>query len=130
MSAPEAHRWLGFAQEDLRAAEAMLGRADAYPRHACWLAQQAAEKTIKAIFVFLDLDFPYTHDLDRLRDLLPDGWRIKRDFPDLAELTEWAVEARYPGDMPDIVDADAQRAVQQAQDVWTSVHADLVERGL
>jgi hypothetical protein len=62
--------------------------------------------------------------------LLPDGWRIKRDFPDLAELTEWAVEARYPGDMPDIVDADAQRAVQQAQDVWTSVHADLVERGL
>ena len=44
----------------------------------------------------MEIEFPFTHDLDRLRDLLPEGWRVKTEFPDLAELTIWAVEARYP----------------------------------
>jgi len=129
MNAPDTRRWLRFAREDLQAAEAMLRRADAYPRHACWLAQQAAEKALKAVFVFLEIEFPFVHDLDYLRDLLPDGWRVKREQPDLAALTEWAVEARYPGAMPEAVEADAQRAVQQARGVWESVYADLQERG-
>jgi HEPN domain-containing protein len=114
----------------LLAAEAMLGRSDSYPRHACWLAQQAAEKALKSILVFLDKDFPYSHDLDRLRDLTPDGWRVKKEHPDLAELTEWAVEARYPDAVPEAVEGDAQRATRQARAVWESVYADLAARGL
>jgi len=51
------------------------------------------------------------HDLDRLRDLLPEGWRVKTEFPDLAELTIWAVEARYPGHLPDVAEADARHAL-------------------
>lgn len=130
MSAPEARRWLRFAHEDLLAAEAQLSRPDAYPRHSCWLAQQSAEKTLKAALIFLEIEFPFSHDLDRPRDLLPEGWRLKNDCPDLAELTEWAVEARYPGDMPEAVEADARLAVQHAQGVWKSITADLTERGL
>jgi HEPN domain-containing protein len=130
MSAAEARRWLRFAHEDLLAAEAQLGQPGAFPRHSCWLAQQSAEKTLKAAFIFLEMEFPFSHDLDRLRDLLPPGWPLKSDCPDLAELTEWAVEARYPGDMPDAVEADARLAVEQPQAVWKSVNADLAERGL
>ena len=130
MNVDEARRWLRYAREDLSAAEAMLGRDDAFPRHICWLAQQAAEKAIKAALIFAEIDFPYRHDLDLLRDLLPDGWRTKTAHPDLAELTQWAVEARYPSDMPDIVEADAQNAVQQARGVWDSICSDLQERRL
>ena len=54
----EMRRWLCYAQENLGAAEAMLGRASIVPRHVCWLAQQAAEKAIKAVLVFLQIDFP------------------------------------------------------------------------
>ena len=60
----ETRRWLRYAQEDLLAAEAMLAATRARPRHVCWLAQQAAEKAIKAVLVFLQIDFPRTHDLD------------------------------------------------------------------
>jgi len=74
--------------------------------------------------VLYNLDFPYTHDLDRLRDLLPEGWRVKIEHPDLAELSVWAVETRYPGDMPSVVDAEATLALQQAQAVYESVLAD------
>jgi len=88
----EVRRWLQYAQEDMTAAEAMLEQPGIAPRHACWLAQQAAEKSIKAVLVFLQIDFPRRHDLDALRYLVPDGWQLKEDHPDLAELTEWAVE--------------------------------------
>lgn len=126
----EVRRWLHFAREDLAAAKAMLGQQEMVPRHACWLAQQAAEKALKAVLVFLQVDFPRRHDLDALRNLVPPGWRAKEDHPDLAGLTEWAVEARYPGDWPEATESDARAAVQQAQAVWASVYTDLAQRGL
>jgi HEPN domain-containing protein len=73
----ETRRWLRYARQDLVAAEAMLGRSDMWPRRVCWLAQQAAEKAIKAVLVFLQIDFPRSHDLDALRNLVPDGWQLK-----------------------------------------------------
>jgi HEPN domain-containing protein len=113
----EARRWLRFAHEDLRAAETLLQGSDSIPRHVCWLAQQAAEKALKAVLVFLQIDFPKTHDLDALRNLIPDGWQLKPDHPDLASLAEWAVEARYPGDWPEAVERDARLAVEKARAV-------------
>jgi HEPN domain-containing protein len=80
----------------------------------CWLAQQAAEKALKGALASQAIPFPFRHDLDALRNLLPDGWEVKRQHPDLAELTEWAVEARYPGDWPDATVEAARRAAVQA----------------
>ena len=82
----EAHRWLRFAEEDLTAAHALLDHGSATPRHVCWLAQQAAEKAIKSLLVFLEIDFPRRHDLDFLRNLLPSGLRTKGEHPDLSAL--------------------------------------------
>ena len=73
----------------------------------------------------LDVEFPFTHDLDRLRDLLPEGWRVKTEFPDLAELTIWAVEARYPGDLLDVVEGDARHALQTAEAVYQAIEQDI-----
>ncbi len=114
----EACRWLRFARADLLAAQGSLGRPPLVPRHVCWLAQQAAEKALKALFVFLHVDFPFTHDLDLLRDLLPEGWRVKTACPRLGALTQWAVEARYPSDWAEPTEADARSAVQEAEAVW------------
>ena len=125
----ETRRWLRYAREDLTSAEAMIGQPDFVPRQACWLAQQAAEKAIKAVLVFLQVHFPKSHDLDGLRNIIPEGWQLKKSHPDLADLSEWAVEARYPGDWPDAVEADARSAVGQARGVWKSVYADLSRQG-
>lgn len=45
------------------------------------------------------------------------------------DLAEWAVEARYPGDMPDAVETDAKTAVQQARRVLESVTANITFEG-
>jgi HEPN domain-containing protein len=125
MNAPEAARWLAYARSDLDAARALWCDPICYPRQVCFLAQQAAEKAIKTAFVLLEIEFPFTHDLDRLRNLLPAGWRVKTEYPDLADLTIWAIEARYPGDMPDVTAADARQALQTAEAVCQVIEQDM-----
>ena len=65
-------RWLRYAREDLITAETPLRQPHVPPRQACWHAQQAAEKALKAALIFLQIDFRRTHDLNVLRDLLPE----------------------------------------------------------
>ena len=122
-------RWLRYAEEDLITAETLLGQPHVPPRQSCWHAQQSAEKALKAVLIFLEIDFPRTHDLNILRNLMPDGWQLKSVHPDLASLTEWAAEARYPSDMPEATNADASEAVEQARTIWTSVSTALTEHG-
>jgi HEPN domain-containing protein len=81
------------------------------------------------VLIFLQIDFPRRHDLDALRNLIPAGWQLKEEHPDLADLTEWAVEARYPGDWADATEEDARSAAQQARAVWQSVCRDLTSHG-
>ncbi len=69
--AAEVRRWIRFAREDLEAAEALLAAGEFRPRHVCWLAQQAAEKALKGALASQQIPFPFRHDLDALRNLLP-----------------------------------------------------------
>ena len=125
----ETRRWLQYAREDLEGAETLLAQRVIVPRHICWLAQQSVEKALKAILIFLAIDFPRRHDLDTLRNLVPHDWQVKTEHADFATLTEWAVEARYPGDWPDATEADACAAVEQARAVWQSIQADFLRHG-
>jgi hypothetical protein len=62
--------------------------------------------------------------------LLPDGWSVREKFPDLAILTEWAVEARYPGNWQEANLTDAQFAVKQAGEIFDTVLSDFALHGL
>ena len=110
-------------------AETLLKQPHVPPRQACWHAQQAAEKALKAVLIFLEIDFPRTHDLNILRNLVPEHWELQTTHPDLASLTGWAVEARYPEDRQEATHADASEAVEQARAVWASVSTALAEHG-
>ena len=126
----EAQRWLQFSAEDLDVAQRLLTDRLSAPRHVCWLSQQAAEKALKAALVLEEIDFPYTHDLNVLRNLLPDSWILRADHSELADLTEWAVEARYPGEWPQATESDAIRAESQARATHDSVTAEFQRRGI
>jgi HEPN domain-containing protein len=125
MNANDALRWLAFALSDINAARKLLSEPDYYPRQVCFLAQQSAEKALKAIYVFNEKDFPYTHDLDRLRETIPPGWRVKQQFPQLYALSNWAVESRYPGELPEVVFNDAYEAIELAEAIYQSVSSDI-----
>ena len=122
-------RWLRYAEEDLITAETFLGHPHVPPRQSCWLAQQAAEKALKAALIFLQIDFRRTHDLVELRDMFPESWQLKKTYPNLSNLTKWIIEARYPEQIQDATEAEAIEAVKQARAIMTSVSTALTEHG-
>ncbi len=125
----EARRWLRYAREDFDLGSRLMTSDDA-PRHVCWLAQQAAEKSLKAAFVLEGIDFPYTHDLNELRNLLPAGWPVKKTHPDLTRLTEYVIDSKYPGIRPELTDKDATHAVSVAGEICDAIGAEFERRGV
>jgi HEPN domain-containing protein len=128
MNALEANRWMRHAESDLGAAFTLLEKGDYFPRQICFLAQQAGEKALKAILVFLEIPFPYTHDLDRIRELIPGDWQVKEKFPSLYDLSAWAVESRYPGNAPDVTEGEARQILQLAKAIFDAVQAEIAEK--
>jgi len=90
----EAGRWLRFAAEDLEAAEALRSAPGVAARHVATLAQQSAEKAVKAGLVLLDVDPPRTHNLELLVDLLPDDWAVHESSADLLATMSSDLSAR------------------------------------
>lgn len=122
--------WLRYAREDLEGAEYVVANFPALaPRHACFFAQQSAEKALKAILIYLQIEYPHRHNLDELRDLIPAGWSVKTDYPTLKPLVAWAVESRYFSELPDATPDNARDAARQARAIYESVTGDLAGHG-
>lgn len=110
----EARRWLHFALDDLASARLHLSTAMILPNQACYHAQQAAEKSLKAILIARGVRFPKTHDLLALAAILPAPEINVVIGLDLASLTAWVVAARYPTDLPEATASAATVAIASA----------------
>jgi HEPN domain-containing protein len=121
LTQPDRHqvalRWLRWAEEDLRLAEHTANDSELVSRGACVWAHQAAEKALKALLAHHDVDPPKLHDLDRLVQRLPESDRAAFSILELPELTRWAIEGRYPGDLDEANHADAVNAIRIASQV-------------
>ena len=115
---------------DLTAASQLMNATPPSSHSACWHCQQVAEKSLKAALILESIAFPLVHDLDTLCDLLPKGWIMQNIRDDLSVLTEWAIEARYPGEWPEPTCADAVRAESTARVVYKLVAAGFKQRGI
>ncbi len=100
------------AGEDVAAAGHVVGAI-------CFHAQQAAEKSLKALLALEDVMYPYTHDLGQLLRLVePVFGAVGADREEIIALSEYAVEVRYE----DRVGLDADEA-RRALDTARRVHA-------
>jgi HEPN domain-containing protein len=88
--------WLRAALGDLVAAQALMDVAAVPPREAAYLAQQAAEKAIKAAIALLGTEPPFRHDLLFLLDRSPGDARLRDVNVDLVALSGAQTAARYP----------------------------------
>ncbi len=118
--------WLAKADNDLKTAVHTLTLGDACPTDTvCFHGQQCTEKHIKALLVYRATPFPKTHDIGRLRALLPARLRPKLDSNREDRLTEYATVMRYPGAGLDISLAEARKAVAIARRVRSEVRKHL-----
>lgn len=62
-------------------------------------AQQAIEKSFKAIIEEFELGFIKTHSLEMLYNIVRDRITIKSDYDQLIILDQLYIDSRYPGEM-------------------------------
>ena len=108
-------QWLDKARKDLAAAEVLLKEGIGDYENVGFHAQQAAEKFIKAFLVHYQVEFPKSHNVALLRQL------VARVDPRLADtlaaadaLTPYGVEFRYPGDLPSVSRDEGEKAIRLA----------------
>ena len=130
MSKPsDPHEWLRFAHDDLAAARLLLTGVALPARMACFHAQQAAERALKASLVHAAIQFRKTHDLVVLVALQPEPVRSEVGSLDLQRLQQWAADARYPADLPDITAGEAAAVVSIADQIVAAVEVALRANG-
>ncbi len=110
--------WLRRARSDLALAGVTM-LPDVLYSELCFHAQQAVEKSIKAVLIHCAVEFPQTHDIDYLMMLLPPEIALPPGADEIVGLTSYAVMFRYPGDYEDVTEEDYQLALQAARAVYT-----------
>ena len=116
---PNPRDWLRFAGEDLKAARKLCGDPDMLPNIVGFHAQQAVEKSIKAMLIHAGEQFPFTHDLEELFNRYGAGGRpIPFDPAKLDELTPYATHRRYPGYVHQSGVKEQQRLLALAEEVF------------
>ena len=105
------------AANDLIAAEATLNTEQALDT-VCFHAQQAVEKSLKAILALYDIDYPRRHDLGELLALiLPLAPQIAPLEDRILRMTPYAVEARYDENFDPLL-LEAGQAFDTANEVY------------
>ena len=75
------------------------------------------EKYLKGLLVFENIDFPKTHSIKRLMELIPFNIRPEISSEEQEYLNDYAVFTRYPGDYEAVSLAKARAAVRIARRV-------------
>ena len=107
--------WLRHARADLALAQQAT--------HAqllellCFHAQQACEKSLKAVLVQFGTSVPKTHNIQMLLRLVAANCTVPTELMACSQLTDYAVTTRYPGVYEPVTDADYKEAVEQADGV-------------
>ena len=117
--------WVRKADLDLRTVDRLFSE-DPFRDIVSFHAQQAAEKYLKALLTRHQIEFPKTHELRRLLELLSKTEpQITAGLTDIKWLEPYGAEVRYPGDRPDTLPGDEQRARELARMVRDAVMAVL-----
>ena len=103
-------RWLQYARGDMVMAEQPMS-ADVPYLLRCFHAQQAAEKSVKAVLLRSSVAFPPTHNLSVLFALLPEEVPLPQNLAGIVGLTVYAVSARYPDEIDEATEAEHREAV-------------------
>lgn len=115
-------QWLLKAEEDFNAAKSLLSYGTSFLATVCFHSQQAAEKYLKAFLTYHQVEFPKTHDIDELLDLVATtDSKLSESLRDTIVLTNYSVNVRYPVDLSNMTANDAQQAIQLAEKVRSLV---------
>lgn len=117
-----AGEWIQKANQDIKAAEALLSQDPPLLFPSCFHSQQAAEKYLKAYLTQRQIEFPKTHSIRELVGLIrPVDEELADALLPAAVLTPYGIEIRYPGDAPEPSQQETEEALVLARKVAAAV---------
>lgn len=121
--------WLLKAENDLKAAQAILGYYEQPPTDTiCYHCHQSAEKALKGYLIFQETMFHKIHDLIVLLNLcLSKDKTLDRLREDLEILNQYYIETKYPPDMPiDYSKQEAEEAISKARFILNTIQSIII----
>ncbi|MCR4315481.1 MAG: HEPN domain-containing protein [Planctomycetes bacterium] len=104
--------WIEKAESDVTIASRVLKMRDkSLADNVGFHIQQCLEKYIKALLIYCNIDFPRTHNIVRLAELLPKGIDLEMSISEQEKISEYAVETRYPGDRESVTIKEVREAM-------------------
>jgi HEPN domain-containing protein len=104
--------WIEKADHDLGTAKITYEHIPAYSDTIAFHCQQAVEKYIKAALIFYSTEFPRTHNLPYLLDILSAHIQIPSELYDHAIiLNGYGVAIRYPDEIINLSDDELKNAI-------------------
>ena len=123
--------WVEKAEADLEAAEKLAPIVATSTRLrgiVGFHCQQTVEKYLKVLLTFYQVEFPKTHEIERLLALVSSANPEAADALGCAKwLGPFAVDIRYPGDAAEMLLGDEARAIKIAHFVKSVVLRTLDE---
>jgi HEPN domain-containing protein len=117
--------WMRRARSDLAVAR-MVDEEQIAPEILAFHAQQAAEKSLKALLVQRQVEFPRLHVIGPLLNLCREAGYEETEFlADAVTLTRYAVAPRYPGEEEPVSREEAAQAFELAEKVLSWVETKI-----
>ena len=126
----KVREWLLYAQQDHDVARHTLSMQDCPHQVVCFLAQQSAEKSLKAFLVFRGQEVPFSHNISMLLERCERLAAWPSQLVEAERLTPYAVVTRYPGSPEPLTVEEARAAVDLARLVVDTVRTALKNEGL
>lgn len=102
--------WMHRARSDLALAN-MVADERIAPEIIAFHAQQAVEKALKALLIQRQVEFPRTHIIGMLLNASKEsGYHFQSSLEEVVKLSDYAVSARYPGEMSEVTREEARAA--------------------
>ena len=120
----ECLEWVKRGEWDWRSAHLLFEAEAPVPETACFHAQQAVEKILKAFLISRRAAAPRTHNLVALLDAAVEHEPSTADLKEACSLlTPYAVDLRYPGDIGVVEHAEAEDALAMMGLAWSRLAA-------
>jgi HEPN domain-containing protein len=107
--------WIERAKSSMELAGAEIIRYIHY-EDLCFQLQQAAEKSLKGLLIYYGIEPEFTHNIEILLKELKSHTEIPENIKVAVQLTNYAVQTRYPGEYDEITKEEYEESIKIAAD--------------
>jgi HEPN domain-containing protein len=103
--------WIGRAKSSLELAQTKIIQYIHY-EDLCFQLQQAAEKALKGLLIYYGVEPEFTHNIEILLNEIKNYTEIPENIKEAAQLTNYAVQTRYPGEYDGITKEEYENSIK------------------